>query len=826
MTFRRKFTSPFRRRQRTAPPPSSTENDLADEFRHPPSRLGAGREILDRAALGRSGESDGEPGQTRFVLTGGTSRMEQDHIARIKSHLQRPVVDLSGQMDLLTLAALIERARLLVTIDSAPMHLAAALGTPQVALFGPTQSLSLASALDARDRFAGRNREPMTDFVPETDARRDEGNLDGTGDRCYADAAVESGSASRMSENQTPSKPKQSLWTTIRIGVGSLPAALWLRHALQGPVHPWPGLRLPRRQCISSHAAGPRQSGRLLSSMAPRPQPATLAAHPELLEKGPPINSLVLILPRHPGGHDRAQCLCGYCNAYYMTWVSAKVLTDIRTQLFGKMLSHSMDFFNKMQSGFLMSRITNDTRMMQTALSSISSDLFKQPIAIISGVGVLLYMDWKFTLVTLVLFPSCLVPLSMYGKRARKAVKGEQEDMGQMVVTMQETFARHPGHQIICAAKSTRKNRFGAAIGFSSTTRCASPVRRKRFGPLVESIAAIGVGLALFYVYFAQPPGREIHGSDRRNLPSLRSDQNPQPHAHHACSAPFRRRWKFSASWIPPPASRINPARLALPHSHGLLEFERVTFRYDGGMADALNETSASRSIPAKVTPSSARAARAKAPFFRSFCAFTIRPAASSGSMATICAAHPNISAAADRPRLAGDFSLSRYDSQKHPVRPARRDQEEIYAAAQTAYAHDFIMAQPHGYETIIGDKGCLLSGGQQRVCDRPRPAEKRADPAPRRSDFRARFRIGTANPARARTPRQGPYGYRDRAPTLDHSFRRPDRRDGERPDQRNRHARGLLENSGYYRRLYDLQFNRNPDEPGAEVELLAEATV
>ena len=79
--------------------------------------------------------------------------------------------------------------------------------------------------------------------------------------------------------------------------------------------------------------------------------------------------------------------------------------------------------------------------MMQTALSSISSDLFKQPVAIISGVGVLLYMDWKFTIVTLVLFPSCLVPLSIYGKRARKAVKSEQEEMGQMVVTMQETFA-------------------------------------------------------------------------------------------------------------------------------------------------------------------------------------------------------------------------------------------------------------------------------------------------------------------------------------------------------------------------------------------------
>ena len=219
-----------------------------------------------------------------------------------------------------------------------------------------------------------------------------------------------------------------------------------------------------------------------------------LAQHPELLNKGPLINSLVLLCLAIPGGHDRAQSL-RLRNAYYMNWVSTKVLTDIRTQLFGKMLSHSMDFFNKMQSGFLMSRITNDTRMMQTALASISSDLFKQPVAIISGIGVLLYMDWKFTIVTLVLFPSCLVPLSMYGKRARKAVKGEQEDMGQMVVTMQETFAGIRVDQILRARRAPGKDLSAQQSDCSLPTRCALPVRWKRLRPLVETIAAMGSAL-------------------------------------------------------------------------------------------------------------------------------------------------------------------------------------------------------------------------------------------------------------------------------------------------------------------------------------------
>jgi heptosyltransferase III len=73
-----------------------------------------------------------------LVLTGGASELEQEHIREIKAKVRQPIIDLSGKTDLLTLTALIAQARLLVTVDSAPMHLAAATQTPQVVLFGPT----------------------------------------------------------------------------------------------------------------------------------------------------------------------------------------------------------------------------------------------------------------------------------------------------------------------------------------------------------------------------------------------------------------------------------------------------------------------------------------------------------------------------------------------------------------------------------------------------------------------------------------------------------------------------------------------------------------
>ena len=71
-----------------------------------------------------------------LILTSGASKHEQAHVAAIKNETK--IIDLSGKTDLLTLAALIAGARLLVTVDSAPMHLAAATHTPQVILFGPT----------------------------------------------------------------------------------------------------------------------------------------------------------------------------------------------------------------------------------------------------------------------------------------------------------------------------------------------------------------------------------------------------------------------------------------------------------------------------------------------------------------------------------------------------------------------------------------------------------------------------------------------------------------------------------------------------------------
>src|SRR5207248_5419435 len=88
----------------------------------------------------------------------------QGHLSAIGKKLRTTLLDLSGQLDLLSRAVLIERARLLVTVDSAPMHLASAAGTPQVILFGPTNPFHWRPRKSPAAILFGESPEPLHHF--------------------------------------------------------------------------------------------------------------------------------------------------------------------------------------------------------------------------------------------------------------------------------------------------------------------------------------------------------------------------------------------------------------------------------------------------------------------------------------------------------------------------------------------------------------------------------------------------------------------------------------------------------------------------------------
>ncbi len=554
------------------------------------------------------------------------------------------------------------------------------------------------------------------------------------------------------------------------------------------------------------------------------PNPRAILTHHEMLSIGPKINSILWICLAIPLIMT-ARSLCSYGNAYYMNWVSNRVVTDIRNQLFSKIVRHSMEFFNKMRSGFLMSRITNDTRGMQMALTTVSSDIFKQPVTIVGGIIVLLMMDWKFTVVTLVLFPICLVPIRVYGRRARKAVQHEQEDMGEMVVTMQETFA---GIRVVksFAREEHQEKRFRHSnqLQFSNMMRMIKSM--EAVGPLVETIAAMGVGMALLYVYAVNLSAGRFFGLIS-GIFILYEPIKTLSKIHIVMQRSISATTEVFRILDLEPAVKDRPDAIALRSTEGQIDFERVTFRYAPGSPAAVQDLNF-RIEPGKsyalVGASGAGKSTVLSLLLRLYdpTSGTVRIDGRDLRALTQKSLREQIGLVTQDTFLFHDTIFNNIQFGHLGATP-----EEVYAAARTAFAHDFILAQPKSYETVIGDKGCLLSGGQQQRLAIARALLKNApillldeatsalDSESEKQIQQALERLSAGRTVIAIAHRLSTILSADQIVVMDQGHIK----------EIGTH-RELLEKSGYYRRLYDMQFHRHDEEKSEESGVLVDALV
>jgi ATP-binding cassette, subfamily B, bacterial MsbA len=620
-----------------------------------------------------------------------------------------------------------------------------------------------------------------------------------------------------------PARKRQSIWQTLREASGPY-------RRLYGYVKPYK-VRFIVGLLLGFAYGGinsllPLATARVTSAIfhGAAPNPMALRSNLGALDTGPKINSIILICLAIPA-IMMLRSLCSYGNTYCMQWVSNKVVTDIRGQLFSKMVRHSMDFFNRMRSGFLISRITNETRVVQMALTAVSSDIFKQPITIIGAISVLLLMDWKFTLVTLILFPTCLLPLRIYGRRARKALRGQFEGMGEMVVTMQETFA---GIRVIKSfareAHQEREFKRSNQLQFSQMMRIIRSMEAT--GPLVETIAAVGIGLALLYVYAANLSAGRFFGLITGifilydPIKTLSKIQLVMQQSIAATTAIFALLDSESTVQDAPNAA-------VLSSSQGRIDFENVTFRYANTVTDAISN------LTLRIQPGKTHALVGASGAGKSTILSLILRLYDPTSGAVKIDGHDLRSVTQkslrERIGLVTQETFLFHDTISNNIRFGRLDAtpDEVHEAARAAYAHDFIMAQPKGYETVIGDKGCLLSGGQQQRLAIARAVLKNApilllDEATSSLDSESEQQIqkALAKLAAGRTViaiahRLSTVLSADQIIVMDSGHIKEIGTHGE-----------LLEKSGYYRRLYDHQFNRVQKEPEAEAGILVEELV
>lgn len=510
--------------------------------------------------------------------------------------------------------------------------------------------------------------------------------------------------------------------------------------------------------------------------------------------------------------------LCSYLNSYFMLWVSVRVLDDIRTAVFRKTLSQSLEFFNRAKTGDLVQTVFNQTRMAQQALTTISGDLVKQPISIVSALGVLFYLDWRFTLTSFIIFPLCLIPVVIVSKKVRKAGAREEEEAGALMVVMHEAFS---GIRVVKthAREDYESARFNAAnqkiMLFIMRWRKAMELS----GPLVETIGSLGLGVALVWAWH--------YGLTFNDFTALAGGLLLLYPSFKALSRIYLTMQKCLASTTKvfelldrEPAIIDSPDAQPLPPVRGEIRFEAVNFGYghDRPAVQNIDLVIPAGSTCALVGASGAGKSTLLAVLQR---LYDVQSGAVSIDGHDIRAVTQE-SLRESIATVSQDIFLF-HDTIANNIRYGRLDatQEEVQAAARLAHAHDFISEQPDGYETVIGDKGCLLSGGQQQRVSIARALLKNApilllDEATSALDTESEKNIQAAleNLSTGRTViaiahRLSTILKADQIVVLESGAIK----------EIGTH-RELFDKSGYYRRLYDLQFTRHPGEEVPLAEL------
>jgi ATP-binding cassette, subfamily B, bacterial MsbA len=526
---------------------------------------------------------------------------------------------------------------------------------------------------------------------------------------------------------------------------------------------------------------------------------------------GTGINSVVLVCSVIPLIFV-LRSLCDFLNSYYMAWVALRVLADIRCKLYTHILHQSLEFFNRERSGNLISRVANDTRTAQVALTSISSDLIKQPLTVISAFAVLLHLDWKFTIVSLFLFPISIVPIVYYGKKVRRQGKFEEERIGSMMSILQESFA---GIRVIKAF--AREKRETENFESLSNEQFKSGIRVRKaieiVSPMVEAVSAVGVGLALFYVWYTHLSAAKFLAL-LAGIFMLYDPIKKLSRIHLVMQQCFNATNNIFEVLKRQPAIQDAPGAIEIARSEGDIRIENVTFRYRPGLPSAVQNLSL-HVEPGRYYALVGMSGAGKSSILSLLLRF-YEP--ESGFIRLDGRDIKAIKQTSLREQIGmvSQETFLFHDSILSNIRYGRLNasKEEVIDAAKQAYAHDFIMNQPHGYETVIGDKGCLLSGGQQQRVSIARALLKNApvlllDEAMSALDSEAEREIqaGLDRLSEGRTViaiahRLSTVLKADQIVVMDR---------GELKEIGTH--RELLESSTIYRKLYDLQFNVQAEE-------------
>ena len=407
-----------------------------------------------------------------------------------------------------------------------------------------------------------------------------------------------------------------------------------------------------------------------------------------------------------------SRSVIGYLNVYCLQWVAIRTVTDLRTKLFTHLQNLSLSFFARANTGDLMSRIMSDTVALQSTISNSLAVVIKDPVTVLACSGLLLILDARLTLITLLVFPLGLIPIVVYSRKVRKSSAAIQNSYSELATVVHESFT---GNRVVKAYNLEQKvvQQF-KDVSSRFVSHFMRVVRSQEIpGPLIEFFGSLGV--AALFVYFAfQPnpaPDRFIQFAASivlmyrpvKNMIRLHS----QLEQARAASQRVFDLLKMQNN-VREPASP-QPLRAAGADIH----FDRLEFAYgDKSVLGGINLTVQAGQLVALVGASGSGKTTLTNLLLRFY-------DPQKGAVRIGDTDIRQVSTRDLRSQLAvvTQETILFNDTIRNNIALGRpgAGNGEIEEAAQHAFAHDFIMEKPQGYDTVVGEKGVTLSGGQRQ---------------------------------------------------------------------------------------------------------------
>jgi len=409
-----------------------------------------------------------------------------------------------------------------------------------------------------------------------------------------------------------------------------------------------------------------------------------------------------------------------YGSEYLMNYIGEKIIRFFRDSLYEKIIDLPISFIHKEKTGALMSRITNDVNIVKGMVSTAVINVFRDFFSVIAFLFVIFYRDWQLALGAFVVLPLAFYPIVLFGRRVRKFSTGTQETMADLNSFLHETFT---GSKIIKIfnLQVFEKKRFKEKTEILFKLEMKKVIAKALSSPVMEFLGGLGIAFIIWFGGMRVINGTSTPGTFFSFLTAVMMLYDPVKKLsklnntiQEGIASATRIFDVLEESFVI--MEKNNPKHLS--GSSFDVEFDHVVFSYNDNEAPALNDINL-KAAPGEVLALVGMSGGGKTslvnliPRLYDVTGGRVLIAGKNVKDLSIKSLRDHISIVTQEPILFNE-------SVKDNIRYGKMDASdlEIEEAAKAAFAYDFIQGFPKGFDTIIGELGSRLSGGEkQRIC-------------------------------------------------------------------------------------------------------------